>query len=1039
MKWCGFKGIKSRIITTMMIFTFLLSYTSAPVFAAGVQVENHYSDKSGKKQVSGLTIDGVRAPVTGQRLDDSAVVHTKEGHQWEIAVVWINDKQQVATKALAGEKYIPTLAFYVPSGYVLSGNAFEVEVSDGLTGLMGSSRLASVYDASRGITFIIPITAVGAARSADKLGNELKEAKDLTYQEWLQSSAATGTTDETSEVVSSSDGSNSEDTDSEDTDGEDGDTSEPEERSIVDIYCAQTARDALTDDDLETIIDLVINKLEPQAVELLKQSFPAFKEASENGEIGEEIGLYIYYKKGDKDGLEEHNTPKEALAYVTGREKDTDGELKYTYMIGVDLDSLIQKDKDGNPVSNPKTGRYRLLFEGKDMETFTNTIVHEMFHAFMDDYNRAGMTGATNLEDMVYNEKGEFKTKEIADRYSALHFPTWFIEGTASTVENVYEFRYDSFTAYRQQADSKEFYDKYTKDSILNNYVSNSNKTYLNLRYTYGYDENDKEIEAANANYVTGYLASLYLADLAYKAHSGAKKTGDENGFDSATFRDGLSYILKRLHDGETLDSVINDISPVDKDGKKVYKDTTAFQETFISGKADKKGYYYGEDTSLTFVTDYLNYMRSMESESGGTRKVPNGSIIFDFDLDYSEPIDPNREATSDFYKIVRSNVSIPSTVKNDTTQIGGAKSELNNQNNVGSGKLKTAARQKQAESKAVASTSNVQDTSTGKSIDVSSLQTVDNKTAVSASAAKDIPEDAAEKKEGTACALTSSNIAAGTTDKIKESEEHEVNEALSEKAGEVAGTAAEEDSSKEQPGIAADEEISEEQPGPAAEKEISKEQSGTAADGEIPKVQSGTAADGMTSEVQSGSDVQGDVATGLAESAADGTSSEASAEDVDEGKEAGESTVTPAEGKEKAAGDSGENSEDEVTDTVSDDTAEGSEDASTEDNTVEGTTGPASADGTAEGSDAAAESTTTEGSEDTSSDENESAKSAGASTAITESDDSETSTDTDDAAEQNDGQTPALLPESQDEEDAEGSAGQDKPADVVNPEGAEG
>ena len=95
MKWCGFKGIKSRIITTMMIFTFLLSYASTPVFAAGVQVDNHYSDKTGKKQVSGLTIDGVKAPVTGQRLDDSAVVHTKEGYQWEIAVVWINDKKHI--------------------------------------------------------------------------------------------------------------------------------------------------------------------------------------------------------------------------------------------------------------------------------------------------------------------------------------------------------------------------------------------------------------------------------------------------------------------------------------------------------------------------------------------------------------------------------------------------------------------------------------------------------------------------------------------------------------------------------------------------------------------------------------------------------------------------------------------------------------------------------------------------------------------------------------------------------------------------------
>ncbi len=702
MKWCGLKGIKSRIITAMMIFSIFLSYTSAPVFAAGVEIDNHYSDHTGKKQVSGLTIDGVKAPVSGQRLDDSAEVRTKEGYRWEIAVVWLNDKQQVATKAVEGEKYIPTLAFYVPSGYMLSGKAFGVEVSDVLAGLMGSSSLTSVYEASSGITFIIPITVVGTSRSADKLGSDLEEAKELTYQEWLDSSADTGAFIENRDAGGLSGESKSDNSNSEDS-SEDGATSASEDRSIVEIYCAQTARDALTDDDLETIIDLVVNKLEPQAVELLKESFSAFKEAADNGEIGQEIGLYIYYSKGDKDGLEEHDTPKDALAYVSSREKDIDGELKYTYMLGVDLDSLVKTDKDGKAIINPKTGKYSLLFEGKDMETFTNTIVHEMFHAFMDDYNRTGMAGATNLQDIVLNEKGEFRTKELAEKYDKLHFPKWFIEGTASAVENTYEFRYDSFTAYRQLENSKEYYDKYSQDSILNNYVTNSNKAYLNLSFTSGYDEGNKEIDDSNSNYVTGYLASLYLADLAYKASTGAKKTGDENGFDSATFREGLSYILESLHKGKTLDNVINEISPVDKNGKKIYKDTDAFQEKFISGKPDEKGYCYGDESSLTFVTNYLNYMRSLESESRGNKKVPNGSILFDFDEDYSEPIDKNKEASSDYYKIVRSNVSIPSTVKSDIAEIGGGKSDLNSRKDEGKNKLQIAAKQKKVEAKPAA------------------------------------------------------------------------------------------------------------------------------------------------------------------------------------------------------------------------------------------------------------------------------------------------------------------------------------------------
>ena len=733
MKWRGLRGIKSRMITAMMIISLFLSYASAPVFAAGVEIDNHYSEAAGKKQVSGLIIDGVKAPLAGQRLDDSAVVHTKEGYRWEIAVVWVNDKQQVATKAVEGEKYIPTLAFYVPSGYMLSGKAFGVEVSDVLAVLMGTGSLTSVYDAASGITFIIPITAVGDVRSADKLGSDLDKSKALTYQEWLDLSADTGAFTEKDDAgrhrgESDSDDSNSGesaggDSGNDDSDIMDGDIPGSDEKSIVEIYCAQTARDALTDDDLETIIDLVVHKLEPQAVELLKDSFPAFSRAAENGEIGEEIGLYIYYAKGDKDGLEEHDTPRSVLAYVSAREKKIEGESKYTYMIGVNLDSLVRKDKDGKAIINPNTGKYMLVPDDENMETLTNTMVHEMFHAFMDDYNRTGMSGAISLEDIVLNEKGEFRTKELAEKYQTLHFPDWFIEGTATSVENGYKYWYDTFTAYRQQENSKEYYDKYSQDSILNNYVTNSNKTYLNLDYTDGYDENNNQIDAKYCNYATGYLASLYLADLAYKASTGEKKTGDENGFDSATFREGLSYILERLHYGDTLDDVIIDISPVDKDGKKIYKDTAAFQEKFICGTPDKNGDFYGEESSLTFVTDYLNYMRSMESESKGQKTVPNGSILFDFEMDFSEPIDPNKEASSDFYRIVESNVSIPTTVKNDTPQIGGGKSDPNIRKDEGKENLQIAAKQKNEECGPVAGEPNNKATADGKSQEIAKIE----------------------------------------------------------------------------------------------------------------------------------------------------------------------------------------------------------------------------------------------------------------------------------------------------------------------------
>ena len=66
-------------------------------------------------------------------------------------------------------------------------------------------------------------------------------------------------------------------------------------RTLIEIYCANTARDVLTDEDLEYLIDLILHKLEPQAVELLLKSFPAFRAAADQGQIGTQIGLYIYY------------------------------------------------------------------------------------------------------------------------------------------------------------------------------------------------------------------------------------------------------------------------------------------------------------------------------------------------------------------------------------------------------------------------------------------------------------------------------------------------------------------------------------------------------------------------------------------------------------------------------------------------------------------------------------------------------------------------------------------------------------------------
>ena len=147
---------------------------------------------------------------------------------------------------------------------------------------------------------------------------------------------------------------------------------------------------------------------------------------------------------------------------------------------------------------------------------------------------------------------------------------------------------------------------------------------------------------------------------------------------DSGTLRDGLNSILAWLHDDSaTLDSLINTISPKDASGNPIYTDTKSFEDQFICGpKLPNNNYATGSD-SLVFVSDFLNYMLALDNQLP-TGERPNGSILFDFNRRFTSPLDSSKEASSDYLQIVDSNSLIPSTVRPNTTQIGGGKSDPN-------------------------------------------------------------------------------------------------------------------------------------------------------------------------------------------------------------------------------------------------------------------------------------------------------------------------------------------------------------------------
>ena len=377
---------------------------------------------------------------------------------------------------------------------------------------------------------------------------------------------------------------------------------------------------------------------------------------------------------------------------MTAYAKEIEGNLKYSYMLAVNVDSLVEADKEGKPITNPKTGRYTLIREGEAMDTFHNTIVHELFHALMDDYNRTGMAGATNLDDLRVDAEGRALTEEAGRRYLALKFPSWFVEGSASSVGNVFALRNYVFQNLRrlQGADGRfglgELNPTYTKALLLDTYVSGYSSDgrfqYNDLGFCEGgTDSNGNKIDVESSNYVTGYLATLYLCELSARyvynnAESSVKVVDGVTTVDSDKLRVGLDNLLRWMHvENKSMDFLVDMISPNDSNGQSLYKSVDSFQDLFIKGEKNADGTFKGDDESLQFVTTLLNYLLYLDNQLP-EGEHPTGSILEDFGRRYSTPLDQSKKTSSDYLKIANANEAIPSTVKSDTAGIGGGKSD---------------------------------------------------------------------------------------------------------------------------------------------------------------------------------------------------------------------------------------------------------------------------------------------------------------------------------------------------------------------------
>ena len=420
--------IASFVLAILVVSMYIhsIAYAAAPVIVVemGDEVSNASEngvENAATKTVSNLRIINLEEPQRyGSFFDNKAIVMTDEGILWEIPVVWVDEEGNNALIYLPGKRYTPVFAFYIPYGVKIAANSgtnsYTIKLPEFLGDYMESDSLFMVSNPERSLTYITFSSILDDSENSDsnelsvlingtnllEIYNQSIDPVAYDYASYVENyyGQTDGTNDysegsftdvsynQPSESVSAqpvqSDATPSEQAPSKPT------PTEPEIDRLVSIHCSQGAIDCIGNDNLKYLLDLFINVVEPQAVYLLVTSFPSYLEAAQNNELGKEIGLYVYSSENITD---EDRDIEGALAYVHAEYVD-DELSQYGYYIGIDADSIFKKDED--------TGEY--TFAESERNNFYNTVVHELMHAYMDDYNRTGMSGIDDDENKYYDD-----------------------------------------------------------------------------------------------------------------------------------------------------------------------------------------------------------------------------------------------------------------------------------------------------------------------------------------------------------------------------------------------------------------------------------------------------------------------------------------------------------------------------------------------------------------------------------------------------------------------------------------------------------